>query len=43
VEVRFAEAGMVMATRTMPMVKRGDTLCHTGVAMSDDEFLGVGR
>ena len=39
VEVRFAEAGMVMATRTMPMVERGDTICHTGVAMSDEEFL----
>lgn len=43
VEVRFAEAGMVMAVRTMPMVRRGDTLCHTGIPMSDDEFLGVDR
>lgn len=43
VEVRFAEAGMVMACRTMPMVRRGDTICHTGVATSDEDFMGVGR
>jgi len=30
VEVRFAASGIVLARRTMPMVVRGDTLCHTG-------------
>jgi len=39
VEARFAVGGVVMARRTMPMVKRGDTLCHTGVAMPDGAFL----
>jgi predicted deacylase len=40
VELRFGVGGRVLATRTMPMVRRGDTLCHTGAPMSDEAFLG---
>jgi predicted deacylase len=40
VEVRFTVGGRVLCTRTMPMVRRGDYLVHTGIAISDDDFLG---
>jgi len=39
VELRFAVGGTVLARRTMPMVTRGDFVCHVGRPMSDDEFL----
>jgi predicted deacylase len=38
VELRFALGGTVLARRTMPMVTRGDYVCHVGRPMSDDEF-----
>lgn len=31
--------GKRMCQRTMPMVKRGDYLCHTGHAIADAGFL----
>jgi len=38
VELRYAVGGTVLARRTMPMVTRGDYVCHVGQPMSDDEF-----
>ena len=38
VALRFATGGTVLARRTMPMVTRGDYVCHVGLPMSDDEF-----
>jgi predicted deacylase len=38
VELRFPSGGTVLARRTMPMVTRGDYVCHTGQPMSDDQF-----
>ena len=38
VELRFAAGGTVIARRTMPMVTRGDYVCHVGVRVSDDRF-----
>ena len=38
VELRFAVGGMVLARRTMPMVTRGDYVCHVGKRLSDDQF-----
>lgn len=38
VELRFAAGGTVLARRTMPMVTRGDYVCHVGRPMSDDQF-----
>jgi predicted deacylase len=38
VELRFAVGGTVLARRTMPMVSRGDYVCHVGEPMSDDQF-----
>lgn len=39
VDVTFAQAGTVLCCRTMPMVTRGDYLCHTGTRISDPDFL----
>lgn len=39
VVVQATQAGEVLCLRTMPMVKRGDYLLHTGAPMSDEEFL----
>ena len=38
VPLRFAVGGIVLARRTMPMVTRGDYVCHVGQPMTDDEF-----
>jgi len=38
VAIRFTNAGIVLARRTMPMVVRGDYVCHVGEPMSDDDF-----
>jgi predicted deacylase len=38
VALRFATSGVVLARRTMPMVVRGDYVCHVGEPMSDDDF-----
>ena len=38
VELWFAVSGTVLARRTMPMVTRGDYVCHVGVPVSDDQF-----
>ena len=38
--LRFAVGGSVLARRTMPMVTRGDYVCHVGQPMSDEEFRG---
>lgn len=40
VPLHFNASGKVLCMRTMPMVRRGDFLCHTGEAMTDAEFLG---
>ncbi|MGL4438025.1 MAG: succinylglutamate desuccinylase/aspartoacylase family protein [Bosea sp. (in: a-proteobacteria)] len=41
VAVHFGASGKVLCQRTMPMVRRGDYLCHTGHLISDAEFLGT--
>ena len=41
VTLLFAAGGTVLARRTMPMVVRGDYVCHTGVPMSGEQFLGA--
>jgi predicted deacylase len=38
--VAFGAAGRILCVRTMPMVRRGDLLLHTGAPMDDEEFLG---
>lgn len=38
VAIRFTAGGIVLARRTMPMVVRGDYVCHVGEPMSDDDF-----
>ena len=38
VAIRFTNAGIMLARRTMPMVVRGDYVCHVGEPMSDDDF-----
>ena len=38
VDLRFAAGGTVLARRTMPMVTRGDYVCHVAVCVSDDQF-----
>ena len=38
VELRFAAGGTVLARRSMPMVTRGDYVCHVGERVSDDQF-----
>ncbi len=43
VTLRFASGGTVLARRTMPMVVRGDYVCHIGQPMSDDQFRGGAR
>lgn len=40
IELRFAVSGTVLARRTMPMVSRGDYVCHVGEPMGDDAFRG---
>jgi predicted deacylase len=40
IPVHFTNPGKVLCMRTMPMVRRGDYLCHTGEAITDAEFLG---
>jgi uncharacterized protein len=40
VPLHFTASGKVLCMRTMPMVRRGDYLCHTGQAITDGEFLG---
>ncbi len=40
VELHFAEPGTVLCCRTMPMVTRGDYVCHTGQPITDAAFLG---
>jgi predicted deacylase len=40
VPVHFTTPGKVLCMRTMPMVRRGDYLCHTGEAITDAAFLG---
>jgi predicted deacylase len=39
VPVRFGLSGRILCVRTMPMVRRGDFLLHTGALISDDAFL----
>jgi len=41
VPLRFATGGRVLTLRTMPMVRRGDYVAHTGVPIGDDDFLGT--
>jgi uncharacterized protein len=41
VRVAFGAAGRVLCVRTMPMVRRGDYLGHTGHPITDQEFLGA--
>lgn len=41
-ELRFGVAGTVLARRATPLVLAGDTICHTGRRISDDEFLAIG-
>ena len=38
VDLRFAVSGTVLAQRTMPMVTRGDYVCHVGEPVSDEQF-----
>lgn len=40
VPLAFGASGRVLCLRTMPLVRRGDYLGHTGAAMSDAAFLG---
>lgn len=40
VPLHFGASGKVLCRRTMPMVRRGDYLCHTGHPITDLEFLG---
>jgi predicted deacylase len=40
VPVTCGAAGRILCVRTMPMVRRGDLLLHTGAPMDDQEFLG---
>lgn len=39
IDIVFTEAGTVLCCRTMPMVTHGDYLCHTGIRISDSDFL----
>jgi predicted deacylase len=41
VAVHFGASGKVLCQRTMPMVRRGDHLCHTGHPITDKEFMGL--
>jgi uncharacterized protein len=41
VPLHFGAFGKVLCQRTMPMVRRGDYLCHTGHPITDKEFLGL--
>jgi uncharacterized protein len=41
VPLHFGASGRVICQRTMPMVRRGDYLCHTGHPITDKEFLGI--
>lgn len=43
VEVRHAVGGVVLARRARPMLLAGDTICHTGRPIKDDEFLTIGN
>lgn len=43
VALTFAVGGIVLARRATPLVLAGDTLCHTGRAISDREFLAIGN
>lgn len=43
VEMRFAKSGIVLARRTPPIVTAGDTVCHTGSAITDAEYLAIGK
>lgn len=38
--VIYRAAGRILCVRTMPMVRRGDLLLHTGALIDDVEFLG---
>ncbi|MGL4241393.1 MAG: succinylglutamate desuccinylase/aspartoacylase family protein [Beijerinckiaceae bacterium] len=40
VPVTCGVGGRVLCVRTMPMVRRGDYLLHTGTPIGDNEFLG---
>ena len=42
VEAQFTVTGTVLCCRTMPMVTRGDTLCHVGTPLDDSEFVKEG-
>jgi len=39
VPLRFAASGRMLTLRTMPMVRRGDYVAHTGLPIGDDDFL----
>jgi predicted deacylase len=39
VPVHHAAAGRILCIRTMPMVRRGDFLLHTGAMIDDAQFL----
>ena len=41
VDLRFAVRGTVLARRTMPMVTRGDYVCHVGETVSDEQFMEI--
>lgn len=43
VAVTFAASGIVLARRATPLVIAGDTVCHTGRPISDEEFLAIGE
>lgn len=43
VELRFPVGGTVLARRATPLVVAGDTVCHTGRRISDEEFLAIGE
>jgi predicted deacylase len=41
VPVTFGAAGRILCLRTMPMVRRGDFLLHTGTPLTDNAVLGI--
>jgi predicted deacylase len=41
-ELHFPAAGTVLARRATPLLLAGDTICHTGRRINDEEFLAIG-
>jgi predicted deacylase len=42
VALTFDVGGTVLARRATPLVLAGDTVCHTGRRISDQEFMTIG-